>query len=72
MAAASFHKLPNPLSNFIQQIPVVDGLDVDKLIPFFRTLFQLSDFPGMSDHTLLELVFPYCRGSVAGRVAQTL
>ena len=72
MVAASYNKLPNPLSQIIQQLPVVDGLEVDKLLPFFKTLFQLSDFPGMSDRTLLELVYPYCRGSMAERVAHTL
>ena len=68
----SYNKLPNPLAQIVQQLPVVDGLEVDKLIPFFRTLFQLSDFPDMSDRTLLELIYPYCRGSMAERVAQTM
>ena len=45
---------------------------MDKLMLFFKILFQLSDFPGMSDGTLLELVYPYCRGSMAERVAQTI
>ena len=71
-SSVSYNKLPNPLSSIIQQLPVVDGLDVDKLMGFFRILFQLSDFPGMSDGTLLELVYPYCRGSVAERVAHTI
>ena len=69
MVAASYHKLPNPLSQIIQQLPVVDGLDVDKLLPFFKIIFQLTDFPGMSDRTILELVYPYCRGPMAERVA---
>ena len=58
-SCVSYNKLPNPLSSIIQQLPVVDGLDVDKLMVFFKILFQLSDFPGMSDGTLLELVYPY-------------
>ena len=72
IAGASYNKLPNPLSTIIQQLPVVDGLDVDRLMLFFKILFQLSGFPGMSDRTLLELVYPYCRGSMAERVAQTI
>ena len=59
MVAASYNKLPNPLSQVIQQLPVVDGLDVDKLIPFFKIIFQIADFPGMSDRALLELIYPY-------------
>ena len=72
VVAASYNKLPNPLSQIFQRLPVVDGLEVDKLLPFFKTLFQLSDFPGMSDRTLLELAYTYCRGSMAERVAHTL
>ena len=47
IAAACYHKLPNSLTDIIQQLPVVDGLDEDKLLHFFGTLFQLSDFPGV-------------------------
>ena len=68
MVAVSYHKLPNPLSQIIQQLPVVDGLDVDKLLPFFWIIFQLADFPGMSDRALLKLIYPYCRGPMAERV----
>ena len=28
MATASYHKLPNPLSDVIQRLPVVDGLSL--------------------------------------------
>ena len=34
ITGASYHKLPNPLSTIIQQLPVVDGLDVDGLMSF--------------------------------------
>ena len=51
MVAVFYHKLPNPLTDIIQQLPVVDGLDEGKLLHFFGTLFQLSDFPEMSDKT---------------------
>ena len=71
-SGVAYNKLPNPLSTIIQQLPVVDGLDVDKLMLFFKILFQLSDFPGMSDGTLLEFVCPYCRGYMAERVTQTI
>ena len=72
MAAACYHKLPNPLTDIIQQLPVIDGLDEDKLLHSFGTLFQLSDFPGMSDKTLLELIYPYWRSPMAERVTHTM
>ena len=72
LGAASYNKLPNPLAHIIQQLPVVDGLEADKLLPFFRTVFQLVDYPGMSESTVLELIFPYCRGTMADRVAEVM
>ena len=45
---------------------------MDKLLPFFKIIFQLVDFPGMSDRTVLELVYPYCRGPMAERVADVM
>ena len=68
----SYHKLPNPLSDVIQRLPVVDGLDPEALLKFLRIFFQLADFPGLSERTLLELIYPYCRGSMAERVTSTL
>ena len=32
MEAACYHKLPNPLTDIIQLLPVMDGLDADKLL----------------------------------------
>ena len=72
MAGAFYHKLPNPLAEVVQRLPVVDGLDADKLLNFFKIFFQLADFPGVSDRTLLELIYPYCRGSMAERVIHAL
>ena len=63
---------PNPLSEVIQRLPVVDGLDLEALLKFLRILFQLADFPGLSERTLLELIYPYCRGSMAERLTSTL
>ena len=46
MAGAFYHKLPNPLAEVVQRLPVVDGLDADKLWQFFKVFSQLADFPG--------------------------
>ena len=59
-------------ADVVQRLPVVDGLDADKLLSFFKIFFQLTDFPRGPDRTLLELVYPYCRGSMAERVIHTL
>ena len=47
-------------------------MDADKLLSFFRIFFQLANFLGMLGKTLLKLVYPYCRGSMAELVTHTL
>ena len=55
--AATYNHLPNPLADIIRQLPVVDGLEADKLLPFFKIVFELKDYPGMLERTVLELNF---------------
>ena len=72
LAAVCYQKLPHPLSGVLQKLPVVDGVDEDKLLVFLDLVLQLVDFPGVSDGDLLSLIYPYCRGSLAGLVTNTL
>ena len=36
MAGAFYHKVPNPLAEIVQRLPIVDGLDADKLLNIFK------------------------------------
>ena len=58
LAAVCYQKLPHPLSGFLQKLPVVDGIDEDKLLVFLDLVLQLADFPGMSDGEVLSLIYP--------------
>lgn len=69
---AQYNKLPNPLNAILQGLPTVDGLDENKLLEFFRQLFLLAEFPGVSEARLLELVYPYCRAPMAGLVTRAI
>ena len=46
--------------------------DEDKLLVFLDLVLQLADFPGVSDEEVLSLIYPYCRGALAGLVTNTL
>ena len=65
-------RLPHPISGILQKLSVLDGVDEDKLFVFLDLVLQLADFPGVSDGGLLSLIYPYCRGSLAGLVTNTL
>ena len=59
-------------SGVLQKLSVVNGVDEDKLLVFLDLVLQLADFPGVSDWEVLSLIYPYCRGSLAGLVTNTL
>lgn len=69
---AQYHKLPNPLSPLLQNLPIVDGLDVEKLLKFLGMVFQTRGFPGINDHSLLQLIAPYCRGPLLDRLTSVI
>lgn len=58
IASPLFHKLPNPLTNLIQLLPVMNGQEESKLLSYsyLHILFQLSYFPGKTDRAFLELI----------------
>ena len=68
LAAICYQKLPHPLSGVLQKFPVVDGIDEAKLLVFLDLVLQLADFPGVTDGEVLSLIYPCCRGSLAGLV----
>lgn len=57
----SYTKLHNPLNSIFQSLPIVDGLEANKLLEFLEILLRAKEFPGMSDEILLKYIFPQCR-----------
>ena len=72
LAGVGYQRLPNPISGILQRLPVVDGEDEGKLLVFLDIVLELADFPGLSDDVLLSVIYPYCRGSLAELVTDTL
>ena len=72
LAVVCYQGLPHPISGVLQKLSVVNGVDEDKLLVFLDLVLQLADFPGVSDWEVLSLIYPYCRGSLAGLVTNTL
>lgn len=69
---SNFSKLPHPLSATLQNIPYVDGLDVNALLAFLEEIFRIRDFPGMTDAALLEILAPFCLKPLSDRLFDCL
>lgn len=72
MVAAAYQPLPNPLYSIVKSLPEVDGLNETLLLQFFGKIFRMSDFSGVSDETILQLIFPYSRGPMAELVTRIM
>ena len=72
LAALCYQRFPHPISGVLQKLSVLDGIDEDQLLVFLDLVLQLADFPGVSDGEVLSLIYPYCRGSLAWLVTDTL
>lgn len=70
--SVNYNRLPNPLGQLLQHLPVTDGLDVDQLLNFLGTLLRIKEFPGMNDVSLLQVAFPYCRSPLAEKLLSSL
>lgn len=60
---ATYQQLLNTIGDIVKQMPEVDWLDETSFMVFLWRLFSLADFPGISDRTVLQLVYRYYRGA---------
>lgn len=67
-----FAKLPHPLSAILQNIPRVDGLDLNALLAFLQETFRVRDFPGMTDSAVMEILTSYCLRPLSDRLLDCL
>lgn len=65
---SAYNKLPNPISNMVQQLPSTNGLDVNVLLRFLGLLIRIRDFPGVDDQSLMQLAYPSCREPLLTRL----
>jgi hypothetical protein len=71
-ANTTYNRLPNPIGQVLERMPVTNGLDVPTLLSFLSCLLRLKELPGVNDSTLLKLVYPYCRSPLTERVSMFL
>lgn len=67
-----YEKLPNPLGSVLREIPATHGLDAGTLLQFLGALIRVREFPGMTDNSLLQIAYPYCRGPLAEKLVACL
>jgi hypothetical protein len=56
-AECSFQKLPHPLEPLLKTLPVVNGLEVEKMLDFLAIVLKMRRLGQMLDSQLFEVLF---------------
>lgn len=58
MMAFNYQQLPNPVAGIVKELPGGGRAGEGSPHEVYGGLFQLADFPGMVDSSVLQLVYP--------------
>lgn len=72
LGSLPYAKLPNPVLPMLQNLGSIDGLDPISLIDFLGKTMSILDVPGVDDHSLLQMLIPYCRPPLVDRLYDVL
>jgi hypothetical protein len=67
-----YQRLPHPLTQLLKELPLVDGTDVNRLCDFLLKILHIRQVGQMSDQTVFEIMYPYCRGELLAFVTNAL
>ena len=63
-----FQRLPHPLEPLLKSLPVVNGLEFEKLLDFLTTVLKIRRLGQIFDSQLFEVLYPFCREPLAERL----
>jgi hypothetical protein len=61
-AFSSYQKLPHPFCNQLQQLPIVDGSDVELLLDFLLGVVRMNKVAQWSVPMVYEVLYSHCKG----------
>lgn len=69
-SSSIFNKLTNPFEEYIKGMPISDGLDIDKLLLFLRSLIKITTETSLSQQDLYEILPSHSRGPLLAKIIQ--
>jgi len=66
-----YQRLPHPLSHLLKELLVVDGTDGNLLCDLLKVL-KVHQVGPMTDLTVYEIMYPYCRGELLAFVTDAI
>jgi len=63
-----FAKLKNPVEVYLQNLKICDGLEVNSLIQFIKTLLKLKNETELTDHEIFEILSTRASGPLLSRI----
>jgi hypothetical protein len=67
-----YQRLPLPLGHLLKELSVVNGTDVNLLCDFLLKVHKIRQVGQLSDQTIYEVMYPYCRGELLAFVTNII
>jgi hypothetical protein len=67
-----YHRLSHPLCHLLKEPPVIDGTDVSLLCDFVLKVLKIRQVGQMTEPTIYETMYPYCRGELLALVTNAI
>ncbi|XP_039280696.1 uncharacterized protein LOC120350592 [Nilaparvata lugens] len=64
-----YNKLQNPIESLLKDLPVTDGLTVEKLLKFISVALKIQNQFGIGDNQLFQLLQPFALGPLCDRLS---
>jgi hypothetical protein len=65
-----FQQLPQPFSQSLKELPIIDGRDVNSLLDFLLRLIRMNQVSQIMTPGYYKILYPYCRGEVLQILSQ--
>jgi hypothetical protein len=62
----------HPVDRILRELPAVNGLDVELLMRLLLKVRKLRNTFNLTDKSLFELIYPFCKSSLSERVDEAL
>ena len=68
----TYQKLPHPITHLLNELPQVDGCNVNVLCEFLLKVSHLRQVSQVAEPTIYELLYPLCKGEVLVLLRQAI
>lgn len=63
-----YNKLPNPIEKYLSNLKISDGLDINELLVFIKTMLKMKRETKLTDKHISDLLLNHCSGPLLNKL----